>query len=133
MSVQVTYSCVRMWGQEDTGCPYSLEEDFPLNLESTIFQPVRIAGQQAVMTLYLPRVPMVLGSQPHSAFPWVLGILAQVLMCVQQVFLHSGHLPNPSFSERLHLPPDSLSHMWASALAVPIPPEVGGKTERMNS
>lgn len=85
------------------------------------------------MTLYLPRVPMVLGLQPHLAFTRVLGILAQVLMFVQQVFLHSEHLPNPAFSERLHLPPDSLSHMWAIALAVLIPPEVGGKTERMNS
>lgn len=46
-----------MWGQEDTGCPYSLEEDFPLNLGSTIFQSAKIAGQQAVMTLCLPHAP----------------------------------------------------------------------------
>lgn len=82
LSVQVTYSCVCVWGQEDTGCPYSLEQDFPLNLGSITFQSARIADQQAVMTLCLPHVPVVLGLQPHLAFTWVLGILAQVLMLV---------------------------------------------------
>lgn len=97
-----------------------------MNLEFTIFQPVRIAaGQQAEMTLCLPHVPVVLGLQPHLAFRWVLGILAQVLMLVQQVFLSSEHLPNPSFSECFHLPPDSLSHMWAIALLSPFPQKSG--------
>lgn len=128
-SAQVTYSCVFLWRQEDIRCPYSLEEDFSLNLELTFFQPARTADPASCKIPCLPRVPT-----QGSSHTWLLhGCWAPRSSCWSSKYSHPLSITPAPPSQNVFPCHLTLFHMWAIALPVPIPPAAGGQTERMNS